>query len=126
MGTRKQFIENNNLRILTVIRLITTMTVNGASRAALVVVNSTPSEIAPLTLSGGVLTAIKDDHGCGRADIRKFIKTTMEPWHTVLTVWGPTFKVPPSEFNAILRHNKGLRQAAVPRDEQQPKRRKIK
>lgn len=113
MAKKKAFTVNHNLRIITVIKLATKNDNNGNPRRVWVLLNSTPSEIAPTTLSGNVITAIDEGYS-GNAEVKKFIATTIEPWHEVLVVWGPTFNTTPAEYRATLKQHSKLKSAATP------------
>lgn len=120
MASRRQAYKvNDNLRIIVVVRAATTNDTNGNPRRAWVLLNGTPSEIAPTTMSGNIITVIDEGYS-GESDVRKFIETAIKPWHETLVVWGPTIATTPKEYRSLLKHNKGFTQAAVPRGRQRP------
>ena len=119
MGSRRRaYIENNNLRIVVAIQVKTTTDRNGNSQRAWVLVNGTPLAIAPLTLSGNIITVLKDV-GTGRQIVDVFVKKTMQPWYETLVVIGPSFPISPMTYCDLVKRNVGFERAAMPRDWQE-------
>lgn len=119
MSRAKPYMVNDNLRIIVAVHVAARNDANGNPRRAYVLLNGTPLEIAPTTMSGNIITVI-DEGYAGNSGVHKFIDTSIRPWHEVLVVWGPTIRVTPTEYHSLLKHNKGFTQAAVPRDQQRP------
>lgn len=124
MGKHYQIVPSKSMmhidspvRIITVIKLAATNDANGNPRRVWVLLNTTPNEVSPVTMSGNIITAIDEGYE-GDAGVKRFINSVIEPYHTVLVVWGPTFSTTPAEYRATLKHNKGLKQTATPMQQQ--------
>lgn len=105
MAKKKPFTVNNNLRIITVIKMATKNDNNGNPRRMWVVLNTTPSEIAPLTLSGDVIAYIDEGYS-GNAGVKALIEKAIKPFHDTLVIWGPTFETTIAEYNTMKRSPK--------------------
>lgn len=101
---------NNNLRIFTIIRLVTKNDTNGNPRRCQLVINTTPSVIAPLSMNGNIISAVAEGY-IGESGTRKKIEKALEhfkQWHTVLIVTGPQIETTPSEYRATLKQHRDI------------------